>query len=146
MDYFSKAIAAAIGAAISFFTGIPPLMWVLLGAMSLDYVTGLICAWRGKSPKTEGGGLSSRVACEGLIKKVMVLLLVALAALVDFAIANGAGIAFHATGGVVCLWFIASEGLSVLENGAEIGVPIPEVLKRALEVMKGAGEEEKGNK
>ena len=143
MDTINKAMAAALGAAVSFFTGIPPLMWVLLGAMSLDYVTGLICAWRGRSPKTQGGGLSSKVACEGLMKKVMILLLVALAALVDFAIAGSAGISFNATGGVVCLWFIASEGLSVLENGAEMGVPIPEVLKRALEVMQGAGDEGK---
>ena len=42
--------------------------------------------------------------------------------------------------GAVCVWFIASEGISILENAAELGLPIPGPLERALEVMRGAGE------
>ena len=140
MNTIYKGIAAAIGAAVSFITGLPPLLLVLLGAMTLDYVTGLMCGALGVSPKTEGGGLSSGAAFKGLMRKCVILLVVALAALVDYAVARGAGVTFSAPTGAVCLWFIASEGVSVLENGAEMGVPVPEVLKRALEVMRSAGE------
>ena len=138
MESIYKATAAACGAIASFFCGMPPLIWVLLGAMSLDYATGLICGALGKSPKTEGGGLSSRAAFEGLMKKVLILAVVGLAALVDVAVASGAGVSFSAITGAVCLWFIASEGLSVLENGAAMGVSVPQPLMRALEVMRGA--------
>ena len=94
--------------------------------------TGLMCGLVGVSPKTEGGGLSSREAFSGLMRKMMILAVVLLAVLLDFAVAHGAGVQFNAVTGAVCLWFIASEGL-----------PIPGVLKKALEVMKSAGDGEK---
>ena len=132
-----KALAAGCGAVASFICGMPPLVFVLLGVMSLDYATGLICGALGRSPKTQGGGLSSRAAFEGLMKKVLILAVVGLAALVDVAVASGAGVSFSAITGAVCLWFIASEGVSILENAAEMGLPVPEPLMRALEVMRG---------
>ena len=46
-----QTIAAAAGAVASFFCGLPPILWVLLAVMSLDYITGLICGAVGKSPK-----------------------------------------------------------------------------------------------
>ena len=111
--------------------------------MSIDYITGQLCAALGKFSKTKGGGLSSRAAREGLVKKVMVLMLVALSALVDLAIASSAGlVGFNAITGAVCLWFIASEGLSVIENMGEMGVPFPPKLKKALEVLRDAGDDE----
>lgn len=130
-----QALAALFGAVVSFFSGIPPIMWVLIAVMSIDYVTGLICGAVGKSPKTENGGLSSKTAFFGLMKKVLILCIVLLASLLDFAVSTGAGVQFAAVAGATCLWFIASEGVSVLENAAEIGVPIPSVLIHALEIM-----------
>ena len=59
-----------------FFTGLPPIIWVLLAVMTLDYITGLLCGLAGKSPKTETGGLSSKTAFEGLLKKVLILIVV----------------------------------------------------------------------
>lgn len=144
MEYIYKALAAAAGAAISFFTGIPVIMWVLIGMMTLDYVTGIITGALGVSNKTEGGKLSSRAAFEGLMRKVMVLLMVFLAVLLDLAVQTGAGISFSAVTGATCLWFIASEGVSVLENAAELGVPIPGVLRKALEIIKTGTEDESG--
>ena len=144
MDNFIKTMAAAFGVVIAFFAGLPPVIWILLGAMSIDYLTGLFCAALGKSPKTEGGGLSSKAAFEGLIKKVMILMLVALSTLVDLAIASSAGlVSFHSITCAVCLWFIASEGLSVIENMGEMGVPFPPKLKKALEVLRDAGDNDK---
>lgn len=139
-DKIIKALAAAGGAVLSFFCGMPPLVWVLLAVMSLDYITGLICGLMGKSPKTENGGLSSGAAFKGLLKKILILIVVMVAALVDRAITMGAGIEFAAVTGACCLWFIASEGLSILENAAAMEVPIPGILMRALEIMRAKGQ------
>ena len=131
-----EAIAALGGAIASFFCGLPPIIWVLLAVMSIDYLTGLLCGWMGKSPKTEHGGLSSREAFAGLLKKALILLVVLLAALLDHAVSVSAEIDFAAVAGATCLWFIASEGMSVLENAAAMGVPIPKPLLQALELFK----------
>ena len=135
MDNLYKIAAAAAGAVISFFTGIPVIMWVLIAMMTLDYVTGLMTGMMGVSSKTEGGKLSSRAAFDGLIRKIMIFLVVILSVLVDLAVQYGAGVTFNAVTGATCLWFIASEGVSVLENAAELGVPIPGILRKALELL-----------
>ena len=142
MDNLYKIAAAAAGAVISFFTGIPVIMWVLIAMMTLDYVTGLMTGMMGVSSKTEGGKLSSRAAFDGLMRKIMIFLVVILSVLVDLAVQYGAGVTFNAVTGATCLWFIASEGVSVLENAAELGVPIPGILRKALEVLRdGSGED-----
>lgn len=135
MDNLYKIAAAAAGAVISFFTGIPVIMWVLIAMMTLDYVTGLMTGMMGVSSKTEGGKLSSRAAFDGLMRKIMIFLVVILSMLVDLAVQYGAGVTFNAVTGATCLWFIASEGVSVLENAAELGVPIPGILRKALELL-----------
>lgn len=143
MDNLYKIAAAAAGAVISFFTGIPVIMWVLIAMMTLDYVTGLMTGMMGVSSKTEGGKLSSRAAFDGLMRKIMIFLVVILSVLVDLAVQYGAGVTFNAVTGATCLWFIASEGVSVLENAAELGVPIPGILRKALEVLRdGSGDAE----
>ena len=96
MNTVVKISAAAAGAVISFFTGLPVIMWVLIGVMTLDYVTGLITGAMGVSNKTDGGRLSSRAAFMGLMRKVMVLLVVLLAVLLDLAVQTGAGVSFSA--------------------------------------------------
>ena len=139
-------ILAAIGGAIaSFFVNMPPLVWILIGVMSLDFVTGLICGMMGKSKKTENGYLASHEAFKGLMKKMLIIFVVVLAACLDYAVSVGAGIQFEAVMGATCLWFIASEGLSILENVASMGVPVPKILLNLLEIMrqKGDGPEQK---
>lgn len=135
--------AAAGGAIASFFCGLPPILWVLLSVMTLDYITGLICGAMGKSPKTEHGGLSSNTAFVGLMKKLLIIVIVALAYLLDHAVSLNVGATFAAVSGATCLWFIASEGISVIENASLMGVPIPKVLKQALEVMRGNDDKNK---
>ena len=132
---------SAIGGAIaSFFTTMPPLVYILIGVMSIDYVTGLICGAMGKSKKTETGYLASHEAWKGLLKKGVILLVVLLANLLDIAVSKGAGITVEAVMGATCLWFIASEGLSILENVASMGVPVPKILIRMLEIMREKGD------
>lgn len=140
-----EIISGLAGAVISFFVGLPPIIWILVGVETMDYITGLICGFMGVSPKTETGGLSSNAAFRGLLKKVLILLVVGLAALVDMAVGQIANIEIVAVTGATCLWFVASEGLSVLENAAAMGVPIPKILMNALEIIRqqAAGKEEK---
>lgn len=145
MKKVAEFLAAIGGAVVSFFVNMPPLVWILLAVMSMDFVTGLICAALGKSKKTENGYLASHAAFEGLMKKVLIIFVVLLAAALDFAVSKGAGIQFEAVMGATCLWFIASEGFSILENVASMGVPVPKILMKILEIMKskGDGPEEK---
>lgn len=135
-----ELFTAACGAALSFFTGLPPLIWVLLAVMCLDYLTGLMCGFRGVSPKSDSGKLTSTAAFNGLLKKAVIILIVFLAALLDRAVEMGAGVEFAAVTGATCLWFIASEGLSVVENAAAMGVKIPKALQKALEIMQDKNE------
>ena len=136
----TEALAAAGGAIVSFFVQMPPLVWILIAVMTIDFITGLICGAMGKSNKTENGYIASNQAFIGLMKKALILLVVLLAALLDKAVATGAGIAFDAVMGATCLWFIASEGFSILENVALMGVPVPKILLKLLEVMKEKGD------
>ncbi len=140
MKRILELLAAAGGAVVSFFVQMPPLVWILLAVMTIDYITGLICAAMGKSSKTENGYIASHVAWQGLMKKALILLVVLLAALLDEAVSKGAGIQFAAVMGATCLWFIASEGLSILENVATMGVPVPKILLKLLEVMRAKGD------
>lgn len=140
MKKVTEWLAAAAGAIASFFVSMPPLVWILIGVMSIDYITGLICGAMGKSQKTESGYLASHEAFKGLLKKGLILLVVLLAALLDEAVSKGAGIQFEAVMGACCLWFIASEGLSILENVASIGVPVPKILIKLLDIMRSKGD------
>ena len=140
----TEILAAVAGAIASFFTTMPPLVYVLIGVMSIDFLTGLMCGVLGKSKKTENGYLASHEAFRGLMKKMLIILVVVLAACLDYAVSLGAGITFEAVMGATCLWFIASEGLSILENVASMGVPVPAILLNLLEIMrkKGDGQQE----
>ena len=135
-----ELLSAVGGAVASFFVTMPPLVWILIAVMTIDYITGLICGAMGKSEKTETGYLESHAAFKGLMKKALILFVVLLAALLDMAVSKGAGIQFEAVMGATCLWFIASEGLSVLENVASMGVPVPKILLQLLEIMRNKGE------
>ena len=140
MKKITELLAAIGGAIASFFCGLPPIMWVLIAVMTIDYVTGIICGLMGKSQKTETGYLASHAAFIGLLKKALILLVVLLAALLDKAVTMQAGVTFEAVAGATCLWFIASEGFSILENVAAMGIPIPGILRQALDLMRKKGE------
>lgn len=140
MKKITEILAAVGGAIASFFCGLPPIIWVLIAVMSIDYVTGILCGFMGKSKKTETGHLSSSAAFIGLLKKALIILVVLLAALLDKAVSMGTGAAFEAVAGATCLWFIASEGFSILENVASMGVPVPKILLQALEIFRSKGD------
>lgn len=140
MKKITELMAAVGGAIASFFVQMPPLVWILIAVMTIDFVTGLICGAMGKSNKTENGYIASNQAFIGLMKKALILLVVLLAALLDRAVSEGAGITFDAVMGATCLWFIASEGFSILENVALMGIPVPKILLKLLEIMREKGD------
>ncbi len=131
-----KWIGAAAGAAIGWFGGWSPILTALIVFLSMDYFTGLIVAWRGRSPKTETGGLSSKAAFDGLLKKMFILLVVFMATVMDKAIGTE-HMMFQSA--VIC-YYIASEGLSLLENIALLDVPIPDTMRKALEIFRKKGD------
>ena len=103
---------------------------VLVTFMVVDYVTGLIVAGVfHKSGKTESGRLESRAGFKGLCRKGMELTLVLVGTCLD----NYTGNSFIRD--AVVITFAVNEALSILENAALMGVPIPEILKKVLEVM-----------
>lgn len=114
---------------------------VLVCFMAADYITGLVVAGVFKrSSKSEGGALESRAGFKGLVRKCVVLLFVFLGDLLDKLL----GADYIRT--AVCMFFIANEGLSILENTALMGVPYPAFIKNMLEAMKDksdSGETEK---
>ena len=140
MKKVTEILAAVGGAIVSFFVTMPPLVWILIAVMTIDFITGLLCGAMGKSDKTENGYIASSTAFIGLLKKALILLIVLLASLLDMAVSAGAGITFEAVMGATCLWFIASEGLSILENAAKMGIPVPKILLKLLEIMKDKGD------
>lgn len=133
-----KAISAAGGAVAGLLGGWSPMLTLLAAAMALDYTSGLMVAWSGKSPKSENGGVSSRAGFQGLMKKAFILLIVLLATLLDRA-AGSETLVFQMT---AAAYYFANEGISILENAALLGVPFPQRILGALEELKKGGEEE----
>jgi len=127
-DKVIKITAAAIGAAAGALGGWSWLITVLLVCMVADYISGILVAWMGKSNKTAYGGLSSKVGALGLIRKGLMLMVVLVAALLDRALGQGNAMFRDA----VCWFYIANEGLSLMENLNLAGVPFPQKLKELL--------------
>ena len=71
MKKITEILAAIGGAIASFFCGLPPIMWVLIAVMTIDYITGILCGLMGKSQKTANGYISSNQAFIGLMKKCL---------------------------------------------------------------------------
>lgn len=131
-DKVTKALAGVAGAIAGLLGEWNVLLTVLAIMMVLDYLTGLVVAWRGKSPKTETGGVSSRAGFDGLIRKAFIMVVVLVATLLDTAIGNQARVFQTAA----TTYYIANEGISILENTALMGVVYPAFVMRALEALR----------
>lgn len=96
----------------------------LVTAIALDYVSGVIKAFNAKT-------LSSRIGFTGILRKLGILLLVMLSVLID-RVTGGTG----AVRTLVIYYFVANEGLSIIENLGQAGLPIPAVIRRALRSLR----------
>lgn len=124
---------AGIGGAIltTLFGGWNSAMTTLCIFMGIDYLTGLICAVIfKKSKKSDSGGLESGAAWKGLCKKCVTLLLVLMAYRLDLAAKT------TYIKDAVCIAFVVSEGISILENAVLMGLIVPKPLRDALDMLK----------
>lgn len=126
------AVLAAIGSFIAtMLGGWDTALMVLMCMMGVDYFTGIITALCFKaSPKSKTGKFTSSESFKGLVRKLAILLIVWIGAMLDKVFVSD----YIRT--AVCLFFIANEGLSILENTALMGVPYPKFIKTMLEAVK----------
>ena len=120
----SSAVATLLG-------GWDSALQTLLLFMILDWITGgiLLPAVFKKSPKSENGTLESRAGWKGICRKGMTLLFVLVAVRLDLLI----GTSYLRD--AVCIAFIANEALSIVENAGLMGMPMPEVLRKAIDIL-----------
>ena len=131
-DKVIKIVALLGGAVAGIFGEWSILLTVLAVVMILDYMSGILVAAGGHSLKTEDGFLDSKAGFRGLAKKGFIVIMVLLATVLDRAIANGTMIFQTATAS----YYVANEALSILENAALMGLPVPGFIQSALEQMR----------
>ncbi len=125
------------GGFASLFGGWDAALTTLIIFMGVDYVTGLIVAGVfHNSEKTPTGSLESRAGWKGLCRKGVTLLIVLVACRLDLVM----GSSFIRDAVVIA--FIANETISIVENAGLMGIPIPAVVTRAIEVLKNKAESE----
>lgn len=137
---FIIAAFGVIGSAIaSFFGGWAEAMTTLIIFMIIDYVTGIVTAGVfKKSTKTDTGALESRAGLKGIFRKIGMLCIVAVAFRIDLTMNTGGTFLRDA----VIITLCVNEGISIIENIGLMGVPIPKVLKNAIDVLKKKSEKE----
>lgn len=131
-DKIVKIGCLAVGFVAGLFGEWTTALTILAVMMVVDYITGVIVALSGKSPKTENGGLSSKVGFVGLARKGFIMLIVLVATQLDQAIGNTSMVFQTAT----VFYYIANEGISILENAELMGVPFPDFIRKRLEEMR----------
>lgn len=116
---------AAVGGWLGYFLGgCDGLLYALLAFVVLDYLTGVMCAVADKK-------LSSAVGFKGICRKVLIFAMVGVAHLLDVQIFGETGVLRTA----IIFFYLSNEGLSLVENAAYLGLPIPEKLRRVLEQL-----------
>lgn len=126
MDKAVNVISAGICAVCGFLWGqMDGLLYALIAFMVLDYITGLISAYIAKK-------LSSKVGFTGIAKKVFIMVLVAVGHILDTHVIGGGAVCRSAVIG----FYLANEGISILENSGKIGLPLPEKLLDVLEQLR----------
>lgn len=117
-------VFAACGSVMSFICGWDDAVAALVAAMAVDYISGVIAAYLNPCL-----ALNSQKGFRGICKKILILLLVSLAHLIDIATS------LHIVHLVAVWFFLGNEGLSIIENAAKCGVPVPAKLRDTLEQL-----------
>ena len=126
-----KVIAAFLGAVLGwFFGGLDTLLYILVVFVAVDYLTGVFAAFFQRK-------VSSRIGVKGIMKKVLIFLLVGIGNGVDMAL----GIDGAPVRTAVIFFYLSNEGISILENAARMGLPVPAVLKKVLGELQEDGNE-----
>lgn len=127
-----QLIFTAIGGWIGYFLGgCDGLLYALIAFVVIDYITGVMCAINDKT-------LSSEVGFRGICRKVLIFLLVGIANILDVQVIGTGSVLRTA----VIFFYISNEGVSLLENAAHLGLPVPEKIKTVLEQLHDRSESE----
>ena len=122
---WAQAIFAALGGFLGWFLGgYDGFLYVLIVFVVLDYLTGVLCAILDRR-------LSSEIGAQGIFKKVLIFALVGVGHMLDELVLGGSGTIRTA----VVFFYLSNEGVSLLENAAHIGLPVPQKLKDVLEQL-----------
>lgn len=123
---------AAVGGVFGWFMGgLDGFLYALIAFVAVDYITGVLSA-------IERGTLSSTVGFKGIARKVLIFTLVGIGNIIDTTILKS-GTAIRTA---VIFFYLSNEGISILENTAHLGLPIPKVLKNVLETLNKEDEDE----
>ena len=127
-----QLVFTGIGGWLGYFLGgCDGLLYALLAFVVIDYITGVMCAIADKS-------LSSEVGVKGICRKVLIFLLVGIANVLDVQVIGTGSVLRTA----VIFFYISNEGVSLLENAAHLGLPVPEKIKIVLEQLHDRAESE----
>lgn len=125
-----QLISATIGGYIGYFLGgIDGFMYALITFVVIDYVTGLMVAVLERK-------LSSEVGFRGIFKKILIFIMVGIGNIIDVNVIKSGS----AVRTAVIFFYISNEGISIIENSAKIGLPVPEKLKELLKQINEGGE------
>lgn len=130
-NWMQAAIVAFGGSLGYFLGGLDGFLYSLLAFVVIDYITGLMCAVLDKK-------LSSEVGFRGIFKKVLIFSLVAIGHIIDQSVIGGGSVIRTA----VIFFYLSNEGISILENAAHIGLPVPQKLKEILEQLHNRSDKE----
>ena len=127
-----QLVFTGIGGWLGYFLGgCDGLILALLLFVSVDYITGVMCAIADRK-------LSSEVGFKGICRKVLIFLLVGIANILDVNVIGTGSVLRTA----VIFFYISNEGVSLLENAAHLGLPVPNKMKAVLEQLHKKGEDE----
>lgn len=130
-----QMVFAAVGGWLGWFLGgCDGLLYALVAFVAVDYVTGVLCAVADRK-------LSSEVGFKGIAKKALIFLLVGMANVLDVQVI-GSGCVLRTA---VVFFYISNEGVSLVENAAHLGLPVPAKLKDVLGQLHGRAEDGKGD-
>ena len=127
-----QMVIAAIGGWLGYFLGgCDGLLFALMAFVVIDYITGVMCAINDRK-------LSSEVGFRGICRKVLIFLLVGVANILDVQVI-GTGRVLRTA---VIFFYLSNEGVSLLENAAHLGLPVPDAIKTVLEQLHDRSEKE----
>lgn len=136
MKYYNFIIGMVVGGIISALGGWDIHLSVLITFILLDYLTGLVVALVfKKSPKTKTGGLKSTVGYIGICKKLMMILMVAVAVKLDLLLE------IHLIRNGTIIAFIINELLSLIENAGLMGLQIPSIITKSIDMLRAKEDE-----
>ena len=116
---------AAVGGWLGYFLGgCDGLLYALIAFVAIDYITGVMCDISDKT-------LSSEVGFKGICRKVLIFLLVGIGNIIDVQVLGSPGVLRTA----VIVFYLSNEGVSLLENAAHLGLPVPDAIKTVLEQL-----------